>query len=61
MTVRQPTMIQAKYYVHLKGAIDIRPCSRCLTDDAEYLHMAWLVKWPTLCARCYRVVFGASK
>jgi hypothetical protein len=54
-------ILKSKYYAHIKGAVDIRLCSRCLQGDAEYLHTAWLVKWPTLCARCYLVLVASER
>lgn len=50
-------MIDARYYVLVKGAQDIRPCSRCLKEPAVYLHIVWMVKWPTLGVECFNELF----
>lgn len=56
------SLIQTKYYARVpEPYTDVRPCSRCGTEPARYLHLAWLVKWPTLCAECYLVVRAGEK
>lgn len=57
---RMPLIINRKYYVHMKGHHDVWPCSRCHTEPAVFLHTAWIVVFPTLCAQCYMELFGGE-